>query len=106
MEIMGGLQRRPQIHVRDVADFFIKMLMIEPEFLAGEVFNAVGENPSVIEIARSIKECLPGTKVVMVPERPDELSYEMDGDKIWKRMKLKAEWSIRDGVEEILRARV
>jgi nucleoside-diphosphate-sugar epimerase len=101
LEIMGGLQRRPQIHVQDITDYFLKLLSIEKRLISGQLFNAVGQNPSIIEIAETIKTCIPGLEITILPPRPFEMSFEMDGEKLSK-IGLKPAYTIKHGALEIL----
>jgi nucleoside-diphosphate-sugar epimerase len=103
LEIMGGGQRRPQIHIQDISDYFCRLVSIEKELISGQSFNAVGENPSILEIATSIKSYMANVEITMLPARSNEVSFEMDGNKLSK-IGLKPSFTINQGVLEILNA--
>lgn len=56
-----GRQRRPLIHVRD-ASGALRRALVEPSW-RGRVFNAVAENPSVLEIVEAVQASRPQVRV-------------------------------------------
>lgn len=102
LEIMGGFQKRPQIHVQDITDYFLKLISVEGSLITGEAFNAVGENPTILDIAKIIKGYLPDTEIKILPSRPDEISFELDGRKILRKIGIGPSYSIGEGVFEII----
>ncbi len=100
--IMGGTQKRPQIHVQDITDFFLKLISVDANLISGEAFNAVGENPTILDVAKIIKNHLPDTIINILPSRPQEVSFELDGEKILQKVGMKPTYTISDGVLEIL----
>ena len=100
--IMGGSQKRPQIHVQDITDYFLKLISVDANLISGEAFNAVGENPTILDIAKIIKNHLPNTEIKILPSRPNEVSFELDGRKILQKIGIEPSYSISEGVLEIL----
>jgi len=103
LEIMGGAQKRPQIHIQDITDYFCRLVSIEKELISGKSFNAVGENPSILEIAKLIKSYMANVEINVLPARPNEVSFEMDGKKLSK-IGLVPSLNIKQGVSEMLNA--
>ena len=57
--IMGGNQLRPNIHIDDMAEAYIKVLETDNKLISGEIFNVGYENQSVNEIANLVEKiCL------------------------------------------------
>src|SRR5690606_31086401 len=50
MTIFGGSQLRPNIHIEDITDLYVQLLVEPDRRIAGKVFNAGYENRSVAEI--------------------------------------------------------
>ena len=58
--VFGGTQKRPNIHIDDIADLYVDLLERPVEQIAGETFNAGYENLTVAELAdqvRRVKGC-------------------------------------------------
>ena len=53
--VFGGTQKRPNIHVDDVTELYIKMLEYPDKLVAGETFNAGYENFTVAQLAEFVK---------------------------------------------------
>jgi nucleoside-diphosphate-sugar epimerase len=100
--IIGGEQRRPQIHVDDVATLFLNLLEKDRNVVGGAVYNAVSSNPSVLELVDIIKELLPDTEVERQPARKEEDSFEMDGSLLYQQTGLKPASSLKDGLQEVI----
>src|SRR5467141_370668 len=54
--VFGGSQQRPNIHVDDIAELYVKMLEYPDEMIAGEIFNAGYQNHTVSELAEIVKK--------------------------------------------------
>jgi len=102
LTIIGGFQKRPQIHVNDLTDAFIKLVEATHIKTKAPFYNIVSSNPSLIEIVEKIKLALPKTKVTFLKARPNEDSFEMD-DYSYREMfgNYKA-ISIELGIKELL----
>jgi nucleoside-diphosphate-sugar epimerase len=77
IEVLGGKQMRPNIHIDDMANLYVWML--EHPQLTG-IWNASFENLTVMEIARKVQECV-GCAIVEEPSN-DPRSYRMNSDKL------------------------
>ncbi len=42
--VFGGAQKRPNIHIEDITDLYLRMLNSPAHLIAGEAFNAGYEN--------------------------------------------------------------
>lgn len=100
--IWGGSQRRPQVHVDDVGDLFLYLYSNGLRELAGENFNVVGTNPSILEIAQIIHQKLPDVKLTLLPGRIQEDSFEMDGTKLKRALSFTPHRSLDTGIEELI----
>ena len=49
--VFGGQQKRPNIHIEDVTDLYVRLLELPDEMIAGKIFNAVYDNHRVSDIA-------------------------------------------------------
>lgn len=101
--IFGGEQWRPNLHVKDAAEAYIKCLEAPIEKVKGEIFN-VGSNEQnyqIKEIGEIIHKMIPNAEIIIDKENPDRRDYNVDFDKINKILNYKTEYTIKDGVSEI-----
>jgi nucleoside-diphosphate-sugar epimerase len=52
--VFGGMQKRPNIHVDDMADAYLRLLEAPSNLVAGKTFNAGYENHTVTQLAEMI----------------------------------------------------
>jgi nucleoside-diphosphate-sugar epimerase len=103
--VLGGEQQRPQIHIQDLTDYLVAMLTSPVELIGGEVFNAGGENISILEIARVIQGVL-GEEIDIesAPQRDDERSYHVSSEKIARVLGMYPNYTVREAVSDIVDA--
>lgn len=103
IDVFGGNQWRPFVHVRDVAKAFIMAMEAEDKKVRGEIFNVgtTDSNYQIEDIAKIIIEELPGTRINNNSSVVDQRNYNVIFDKIHKKLNFKSQYSVRDGVREI-----
>ena len=102
--VFGGSQLRPNIHIADMVDAYLTILQASTANVAGEIFNVGYENQSVSELGQTVKEVLgPDVRVIATPT-DDKRSYHISSEKIQKRLGFKASHSIREAIEDLVRA--
>ena len=102
ISIVGGKQKRPQVHVQDITHFYLNLINIDSSLISSKSFNVVSENPSVNELTKRIKNYLPKTKINLLPERKNEDSFEMDGTKIKNELGLHPKYEFAKGINELI----
>ena len=80
--VFGGTQKRPNIHIQDITDYYIQLLKIPKEKIAGKTFNAGYENHQVSEIANMIREIIGAQVEIERTESSDLRSYHISSEKI------------------------
>jgi nucleoside-diphosphate-sugar epimerase len=108
--VFGGTQSRPNIHIDDVTDLYVKMLEYPDELIAGEIFNAGYENHTVSQLAEMVKSVVEG----QFPENPpisitttstnDNRSYHVNSQKIAARLGYHPERTIEDAIRDLCSA--
>lgn len=103
--VFGGDQQRPQIHIQDITDYFTELLTAPAHLISGEVFNAGGQNASILEIAETIRAVLGHEiEIETAPPRDDERSYHVSSEKIARTLDLRPKRAIRDAIVDIANA--
>ena len=81
MTVNGGSQKRCHIHMHDICDFYRLLLKAPKEKIAGEAFNVVAENDSVLETAMVVARTLKSSPKIDIGPATDDRSYMASGDK-------------------------
>ena len=97
MNIHGGEQVRPNIHIQDLTDVFIHF-MINDNINSG-VYNAGFENLSIINIAKMIKEKI-DCEINILPIN-DIRSYRLDSSKLIATG-FDPKYSVKNAINEII----
>ena len=104
ISVFGGSQLRPNIHIDDMAEAYIKLIKADKNLIAGEIFNAGYENQSVLELAEIVKnEIGEDVKLKIVPT-DDDRSYHISSDKIKDKIGFETSFTIKDAVLDLKRA--
>jgi nucleoside-diphosphate-sugar epimerase len=103
--VWGGDQKRPQIHIDDLTDYFVKLIDMPGEKIGGKIYNAGAHNTSISEIAETIREVMGGKlEIVNAPPRDDERTYHVSSEKIAKELNLIPRKTIKDAIMDIIDA--
>lgn len=108
--VFGGSQKRPNIHVDDIAELYVMLLKMPAEKIAGETFNAGYENFTVSEIAEMVRKVVeqefPDKAPIRVETTPsnDLRSYHVSSKKIAARLGFVPKRSVEDAVRDLCRA--
>ncbi len=101
--VFGGKQKRPNIHIDDITDYYVKLLEIEKEKIQKETFNAGYENHTIMEIAEMVKDVIGNVKIEAT-ETKDERSYHISSDKIAGQLDLIPKKTIKHAIIELKEA--
>jgi nucleoside-diphosphate-sugar epimerase len=105
--VFGGAQKRPNIHIDDIAELYVKMLEYPDEQVAGETFNAGYENHSVAQLAGIVKavveEEFPDREPIRIETTStnDNRSYHVSSRKIAEKLGYRPSRTIEDAVRDM-----
>lgn len=108
--IFGGLQMRPNIHIQDMVNLYIKLLEYPKELVAGKIYNAGYENYTILKIADIVKDIVEGNmperKKIDIVTTPsdDPRSYHLSSEKLRKELGFTPKFSIKEGVCDLIKA--
>jgi len=102
--VFGGGQKRPNIHIEDITDYYVNLLEIPSEKIGGKTFNAGYENFTVKEIAEMVQETVGKNVDIFVTPSNDNRSYHISSAKIERELGLKPARTIKDAVLDIKKA--
>ncbi len=102
--IYGGDQLRPNIHIKDMVNVYLKMLVADKKFVNGEVFNAGYDNFTINEIANSVKEIVGDDVLLEKVETDDNRSYHVSSKKMRDILNFEAKFTIHDAIKDLKEA--
>lgn len=102
--VFGGEQMRPNIHIEDVTDLYVKSLEWPDEAINGKVFNAGYENLRVIEIGGLIQKIVGDDVEVAITPTDDNRSYHISSERIKRELGFEPKKTVKDAVRDLCRA--
>jgi len=105
IDIHGGNQWRPNIHVEDVADGIISIIKAKKENIGNQIFNLSNDklNLQIIQIAKKVKSVFKNAKLNIIKTSTDPRNYKVTSKKIKNKVGFIAKKSIEVGLKEIKR---
>jgi nucleoside-diphosphate-sugar epimerase len=104
--VFGGDQWRPFLHVDDAARAIMDVLSASHEIVRNQIFN-VGSNEqnyTINQIAETIQRHVPLAKIVHKGDGNDRRNYWVSFGKINRTLGFKPNWTVDQGVEQVIEA--
>lgn len=99
--VFGGNQKRPNIHMEDMTDLYVKTLEYPDELIDGKIFNAGYENFTVMELAQKVRNVINKNIPIEVTATDDNRSYQVCSKKIKKELGFSAKHSVEEAIEDL-----
>jgi nucleoside-diphosphate-sugar epimerase len=100
--VFGGQQKRPNIHIQDMTDLYVKSLEWPDEGIDGKVFNAGYENHTINDIAETVRRAVgEQVEIIKVPT-DDHRSYHISSEKIKRELGFVASHTVEDAVRDLV----
>ena len=102
IKVFGGSQKRPNLHIQDMTDLYVKSLQWPSERIDGKIYNVGQQNHRVAEIAEIVRKIV-GEDVEIVTTPSDDLrSYHISSAKIEDELGFRPSHNIEDAVGDLL----
>ncbi len=101
IKVLGGDQLRPNIHINDMANIYIKLLEAKKELVTGEIFNAGYDNFTVKQIALTVKEVIGKDIEIETEETIDNRSYHISSNKIYDKLNFTPKYTIKNAINDL-----
>jgi nucleoside-diphosphate-sugar epimerase len=101
IKVFGGEQRRPNIHIDDMAEIYLLALAAPAPAIDGKVFNAGYQNHRVRELAELVRGVVGEVPIEVTPS-DDHRSYHICADKITRELGFVPRHSIEDAVRDLV----
>lgn len=107
--VFGGSQKRPNIHIDDLAELYVQLLKTPERLIAGQTYNAGYQNYTVSELAEMVRAVvareMPGAPIRIETSPSNDLrSYHVSSRKIADRLGFVPKRTIEDAVRDICQA--
>jgi nucleoside-diphosphate-sugar epimerase len=99
--VFGGEQLRPNIHVEDMTDLYVRLLESPEEVIDGKIWNAGYDNLKVREIANVVRSEVGSNVDIVVTPTDDHRSYHVSSEKIRRELGFSAGRTVRDAVADL-----
>ena len=101
IKVFGGKQMRPNIHIADMTDLYVRTLEWPDAQIDGRVYNAGYENHRVAEIAETVRQIVgPDVRVETSPT-DDNRSYHISSEKIRRELGFEPRYGVADAVRDL-----
>jgi nucleoside-diphosphate-sugar epimerase len=104
IKVLGGTQKRPNIHVQDMADLYVFLLQQPDEKIDGEIYNAGFENHTLDQLAEMVRRQVGNDIVIDVVPTNDLRSYHVSSDKMRRKLGFEPKHTIEDAVRDLVSA--
>lgn len=102
--VFGGEQLRPNLHVEDMTNLYLRLLEAPEAAIDGKVWNAGYDNLKVSAIAELVKaEVGRGVDIVVTPT-DDHRSYHVSSERIRRDLGFRAERTVKDAIVDLKKA--
>lgn len=107
--VFGGEQKRPNIHIEDMTDLYVKTLEYPDDKINGKIFNAGYDNMKIKDIAQTVKKVVSkemkkkNLEVITTPT-DDNRSYHVSSEKIKDELGFVAKRSVEQAVKDLVAA--
>jgi nucleoside-diphosphate-sugar epimerase len=108
--VFGGAQKRPNIHIDDIAELYVELLGLPPARIAGETFNAGHQNHTIMDLAEMVRKVVEREMPERAPIRiettstNDPRSYHVSSRKIKETLGWAPRRTVEDAVRDLCRA--
>jgi nucleoside-diphosphate-sugar epimerase len=99
--VFGGKQKRPNIHMEDMVDLYVKILQYPAKLIDGKIYNAGYENFTVMELAQKVKKIIGKDIPIEVTATDDNRSYQVCSEKIKEELGFVAKHTVEEAIENL-----
>ena len=100
--VFGGAQKRPNIHINDMAACYLRLLDAGDAQISGRIFNAGYENHTVREIAEMVRSVVGTSTEIVTTPSDDNRSYHISSENIRRELGFVPTHSIEDAARGLV----
>jgi nucleoside-diphosphate-sugar epimerase len=96
--VFGGNQLRPNLHVEDMTDLYLRLLDAPDQLVDRRIWNVGRDNLKVREIADMVQHKVGDDVEIIVTPTDDHRSYHVSSDKIYRDLGFRPQYSVDDAI--------
>lgn len=100
IKVFGGTQRRPNLHIADMADLYLRCLEAPTESIDGKIFNAGYQNRPIMEIAEMVRHVVGDVPIEIVPT-DDLRSYHVCSERVQRELGFAPRHTIEQAIGDL-----
>ncbi len=104
IKVFGGEQMRPNIHIEDMVELYLKSLQWPADRINGRVYNVGYHNHKLRDIAEMVKNVVVNDVHIVTTPTDDNRSYHVSSEKIKRELGFSPAFSIEDAVRDLVEA--
>jgi len=104
IQVFGGEQKRPNIHIDDVTDLYVESLGWADDTVNCQVFNAGYDNNTVKATAELVQRAVGEDVAITTVPTDDNRSYHISSEKIQRELGFVPKHSVGDAVGDLVTA--
>lgn len=104
IKVFGGGQMRPNLHIQDMTDLYLRSLEWPAEAIDGRTYNAGYQNHTVGEIADIVKSVMGADVGIVTTPTDDNRSYHISSGKIRRELGFEPRHTIQEAVQDLKEA--
>lgn len=104
IRVFGGAQVRPNIHIEDMTDLYVKTVSLPTERIDGKIYNAGYYNQTITEIAETARDVVGSDVKINFEPTNDLRSYRINSDLIRRELGFEARRDIATAVRDLCNA--
>jgi len=102
--VFGGDQLRPNLHIEDMTDLYLKLLEAPAKQIDRKIWNAGYHNLKVSEIAKLVQRIVGKNVGIETQPTNDNRSYQVSSEKIAREFGFKPRHTVEDAVVDLKKA--
>ncbi|MFC1824515.1 NAD-dependent epimerase/dehydratase family protein [Thermodesulfobacteriota bacterium] len=102
--VFGGEQRRPNLHIQDMTDLYLFLLIQSEDKISKKIYNVGYENYKVREIAEMVRDTLGDDILIETTPTDDIRSYHVCSEKIKRELGFEPKHTIEEAILELKKA--
>src|SRR5207237_4091117 len=99
--VFGGDQLRPNLHIEDMTDLYLRLLEAPDEQIDRKVWNAGYQNLKVSEIATLVRRVVGKDVAIVTEPTNDNRSYQVCSEKIARELGFTPRHTVEDAVSNL-----
>ncbi len=104
IKVFGGGQMRPNLHIEDMTDLYLRTLEWPDEAIDGRTFNAGYQNHTVGEIADIVRGVMGEDVGIVTTPTDDNRSYHISSERIRRDLGFVPRHTIQEAVQDLKEA--